>query len=83
VHFVTAELDGGPVIIRARVPVARGDGEHSLAEKVLGVEHRILPLVIGWFAAGRLRKDGERVILDDRALAAPLDYAGLPPDAGP
>jgi phosphoribosylglycinamide formyltransferase-1 len=84
VHFVTAELDGGPVIIRARVPVAPGDDEPSLAEKVHRVEHRILPLVIGWYAAGRLRKDGDRVIHDGRALAAPLDFADIPRgDAAP
>jgi phosphoribosylglycinamide formyltransferase-1 len=81
VHFVTAELDGGPVIIRARVPVAPGDDERSLAEHVHRVEHRILPLVIGWFAAGRLRKDGDRVIHDGRALTEPLDYATAPPAA--
>jgi phosphoribosylglycinamide formyltransferase-1 len=83
VHFVTAQLDGGPVIIRARVPVAPGDDEHSLAEKVHRVEHRIVPLVIGWYAAGRLRKDGERVILDGRVLAAPIDLATLPRDGAP
>lgn len=77
VHFVTAELDGGPVIARARVPVAPGDDEHSLADKVHRVEHRLLPLVVGWYAAGRLRKDGDRVIHDGRALVLPLDYADL------
>lgn len=82
VHFVTAKLDGGPVIIRARVPVASGDDAASLADKVHRVEHRILPLVIGWFAAGRLRKDGERVIHDGRPLAAPLDYADIERAAG-
>lgn len=82
VHFVTAELDGGPVIVRARVPVERGDDEHRLADRVHRVEHRILPLVIGWFAAGRLRKDGDRVRFDGRRLEAPLDLADLPADAG-
>lgn len=77
VHFVTDELDGGPVIIRARVPVARGEDEPGLAEKVHRVEHRILPLVAGWFAAGRLEKRGEHVMLDGRALSAPIDLADL------
>ncbi|MGE0372433.1 MAG: phosphoribosylglycinamide formyltransferase [Gammaproteobacteria bacterium] len=77
VHFVTDELDGGPVILRARVPVARGDDEAGLAEKVHRVEHRILPLAVGWFAAGRLEKRGEHVMLDGRALSAPVDLADL------
>ncbi len=77
VHFVTDELDGGPVIIRARVPVARGEDEPGLAEKVHRVEHRILPLVAGWFAAGRLEKRGEHVMLDGRTLSGPIDLADL------
>lgn len=82
VHFVTEELDGGPVILRARVPVAAGDDEHALADRVHQVEHRILPRVIGWFAAGRLRKDGDRVYFDGRPLNAPLEFADLPADGG-
>lgn len=78
VHFVTEQLDGGPVIVRARVPVARDDDEHSLAEKVQRMEHRILPLAIGWYAAGRIRKSNERVIHDGRVLAEPIDYAEIP-----
>jgi phosphoribosylglycinamide formyltransferase-1 len=82
VHFVTEQLDGGPVIIRARLPVAPGDDEAGLAAKVQRLEHRILPLVIGWYAAGRLRQHGDRVIYAGRPLAEPLDYATLPPAGG-
>jgi phosphoribosylglycinamide formyltransferase-1 len=82
VHFVTEQLDGGPVIVRARLPVARGDDETALAEKVQRLEHRILPLVIGWYAAGRLRQQGDRVIYDGRPLAEPLDYSSLAAAAG-
>lgn len=64
VHFVTADLDGGPLIIQARVPVLAGDDADTLAARVLEQEHRILPAAIRWFAEGRLRIEGERVMLD-------------------
>lgn len=55
VHFVTAELDGGPIILQARVPVLPEDDAATLAARVLEQEHRIYPAAVGWFAAGRLR----------------------------
>ena len=72
VHFVTTELDGGPVVLQARVPVLPGDDEAMLAQRVLVQEHRIYPLAIRWFAEGRLRLDGGVVRFDGRPLAAPL-----------
>lgn len=54
VHFVTPELDAGPVIIQARVPVKPGDSPEALAARVLKEEHRIYPTAIRWFAEGRL-----------------------------
>jgi phosphoribosylglycinamide formyltransferase 1 len=72
VHFVTTELDGGPVVLQARVPVLPGDDEAMLAERVLVQEHRIYPLAIRWFAEGRLRLDGGTVWFDGRPLEAPL-----------
>ena len=73
VHFVTAELDGGPVIMQARVPILPGDSPDTLAARVLTQEHRIYPRVVGWFAQGRLRlgEDG-RVRLDGAVLDAPV-----------
>lgn len=72
VHFVTRELDGGPVVLQARVPVLPGDDEATLAARVLVQEHRIYPRVIRWFAEGRLRCDGSAAWLDDRRLLAPV-----------
>ncbi len=73
VHFVTAALDGGPLIVQARVPVLDGDDADTLAARVLAREHRILPLAIRWFAEGRLSIEGERVLLDGKpALGASL-----------
>lgn len=72
VHFVTAELDCGPVVIQAVVPVLPGDDEARLAARVLEQEHRIYPQAIRWFAEGRLGFDGAgRVRIRDEAAAAP------------
>src|SRR5216117_30067 len=54
VHFVTPEVDRGPIIVQAAVPVRAGDTEESLAARVLQQEHRIYPLAIRWFVEGRL-----------------------------
>ena len=54
VHFVTPELDHGPIIIQAAVPVLPGDTEESLSERVLQQEHRIYPQALAWLAADRL-----------------------------
>lgn len=54
VHFVTPELDGGPIVIQAAVPVLPGDDEDSLAARVLAEEHRIYPQAVRWFVEGRL-----------------------------
>jgi len=64
VHFVTNDLDGGPVIIQAAVPVRAGDTADTLAARVLREEHRILPLAIRWFVDGRLSIRSGRVLLD-------------------
>ncbi len=81
VHFVTAELDGGPVVLQARVPVHAGDSPEQLAARVLEQEHRIYPEAIRWFAEGRLRlgEDG-RAELDGKPLRQPvtLDSADEP-----
>lgn len=72
VHFVTADLDGGPLIAQARVPVLEGDDADTLAARVLEREHEILPTAIRWFAEARLAIEGERVLLDgEPALQRP------------
>jgi len=64
VHFVTPDLDGGPVIIQARVPVLDGDDADTLAARVLEQEHIVYPRAIKWFAQGRLAVDKGIVLLD-------------------
>ena len=59
VHFVTSELDGGPAIIQAEVPILPGDDENALASRVLVQEHQIYPLAAQWYCEGKLAlKDG-------------------------
>jgi phosphoribosylglycinamide formyltransferase-1 len=72
VHFVTAELDGGPVVIQAVVPVLPDDDADTLAARVLAQEHRIYPRCIGWFAAGRLRQADGAAWLDNQRLDSPV-----------
>ena len=70
VHFVTEELDGGPVILQAKVPVFDGDSSDDLAARVHEQEHRIYPLVVKWFAEKRLSMQGDHAILDGNTLPA-------------
>jgi phosphoribosylglycinamide formyltransferase-1 len=72
VHFVTPELDGGPVVIQATVPVLPGDDEDSLAARVLTQEHVIYPRCIEWFATGRLELRNGVPWLDGAPLVAPI-----------
>ncbi|MFI8557678.1 phosphoribosylglycinamide formyltransferase [Pseudomonas putida] len=70
VHFVTEELDGGPLVVQAVVPVAPGDTADSLAQRVHHQEHQIYPLAVHWFAQGRLRLGEQGALLDDQPLPA-------------
>jgi phosphoribosylglycinamide formyltransferase 1 len=72
VHFVTAELDGGPIVLQSRVPVQPGDTEATLSARVLKTEHVIYPKVIGWLAEGRLQWRDNRPWLDGQPLERPI-----------
>ena len=72
VHVVTSDLDDGPVIARAPVPVLPGDDEAALAARVREVEHPLLVETVRLFAEGRLRLDGGAILLNGVPLAAPL-----------
>jgi len=61
VHFVTAELDHGAIVMQAAVPVLPGDDAKALSARVLSAEHRIYPQSVRWFVEGALVWDGERV----------------------
>ena len=78
IHFVTEELDGGPIIVQARVPVLDGDDESTLAARVLEKEHVIYPLAVRLYAEGRLKLEQEQVYLDQQPLEKPLLLNELP-----
>jgi phosphoribosylglycinamide formyltransferase-1 len=81
VHFVTEELDGGPLIIQVKVPVEADDDLDSLAGRVLTQEHLIYPTAIRWFAEGRLRMQGAQAVKDGAPLEGPvvMNYGEPPP----
>lgn len=68
VHFVTEELDGGPVILQAKVPVFEGDDEEDITARVQNQEHAIYPLVVSWFIEGRLQMRENSAWLDGNKL---------------
>lgn len=68
VHFVTAELDGGPIIAQSRIKVLVDDNTESLAKRVLVEEHKLLPKVIHWFTQGKLKLESNQAILNGQIL---------------
>jgi phosphoribosylglycinamide formyltransferase-1 len=78
VHFVRAEVDTGPIIGQAVVPVRDDDDEERLAARILAAEHRLYPLTVRLFAEGRLRIQGNRVAI---AGGRPPELAVLNPEA--
>jgi len=72
VHFVTAELDGGPVVLQSKVAVEPGDTEATLSARVQATEHIIYPEVLSWFAHRRLVWRHDAPWLDGRPLDAPI-----------
>lgn len=79
VHFVTPELDDGPIVIQAVVPVLPEDNEDSLAARVLAQEHQIYPQAVRWFVEGRLSLENGRVRVRD-AQPGPLGWCVPPVD---
>lgn len=72
IHFVTAELDGGPVVLQAEVPIDESDDADSLAAKVLVQEHIAYPLVVQWFVNQRIQWSETGVVFDGQTLQQPL-----------
>ncbi len=74
VHFVSNELDSGPVVIQAEVPVLENDSESTLAARVLEQEHIIYPMAISWYVEGRLKLEDNKVKLDNKTLDIPAQW---------
>ncbi len=68
VHFVSTDLDGGPIIVQASVPVLADDTAETLSQRVLEQEHRIYPLAVRWFCEGRLQCNAMHALLDGKIL---------------
>jgi phosphoribosylglycinamide formyltransferase-1 len=78
VHFVSAEVDAGPIIVQAAVPVLAGDDPERLAARVLEAEHRCYPLAVRLIAEGRVRIEGDRTVVESPGKDSPgADAAGL------
>ena len=71
VHLVTAEMDAGPIVAQAAVPVLDGDDEETLAARVLAAEHRLYVRALAMWATGEARLEGGRVMSADAAGDAP------------
>jgi phosphoribosylglycinamide formyltransferase-1 len=74
VHFVTAELDGGPVIAQTELPIQVGDTADTLAARLLPLEHQLLTATIDLIASGRVALGADGVTFDQRALSTPLRF---------
>lgn len=74
VHLVDQQVDHGPIIIQAPVPVLDGDTEKTLSARILEQEHRIYPQAIQWFSEGRIKVIGRRVIIEGGVTCAPNFY---------
>lgn len=70
VHFVTPELDGGPIILQAKVPIFIDDEEQDVIERVLAQEHQIYPMVVKWFCCDRLKMLNGKAYLDNQEIPA-------------
>ena len=70
VHYVVPELDAGPIVAQAAVPVRAGDDPDSLAARVIVQEHRLYPAALALVAGGHARLQGDRVVIEDDGAAA-------------
>jgi len=80
VHFGTPELDGGPPILQARIPIGPGDTAEAIASRVISQEHQLYPLVASWFVDERLSLKDGKAQLDGEVLGPTgIDYASCNP----
>ncbi|MDT8320084.1 MAG: phosphoribosylglycinamide formyltransferase [Xanthomonadales bacterium] len=72
IHFVTGELDGGPVLAQVSTPIKAGDDRHSMAQRLAPLEHRLLLASVEFLTRHEVKCNGNRIFVDGEALAAPL-----------
>lgn len=78
VHFVTPELDSGPIILQGKTLVKDTDTEQQLAQRIHAIEHKIYPQAVMWFAEGRLSLSGNSVLLDQHPITTPQEQSERP-----
>ena len=76
VHFVNSELDGGPILLQARLPILSSDSVESLELRIKTKEHLIYPTAISWFAEGRITLVDNEIYMDEKKMNGPvvMDY---------
>lgn len=77
VHFVTADLDAGPAVIQATLPIKSGEDASSIGKRVQVLEHKIYPIAARWYIDGRLRMQDHTAWLDSRPLTRPIQYEAV------
>ena len=75
IHFVTSELDGGPIIMQARLKTRKDHNPETLAADVLKLEHQLYPLAVGLFSEGRIQLQNNKVFLDKKPLNKPMQMS--------
>jgi len=74
VHFVTPDLDNGPVIIQGKVKIENDDTENTLKEKVHKIEHKIYPLAIKWISEKLVKKESDKCLFNNEILTTPIEH---------
>ena len=74
VHFVTSELDGGPVIIQGKINIEKQDNEASLKKRVHEIEYQIYPIAIKWFTEHYIKKSGNKCLFNNEVLECPIEH---------
>lgn len=77
VHFVVPEVDAGPIILQGRLKVTESDTSKTLQQRIHGIEHKIYPLAIKWFAENRINITGNKVLLDGETSPCQLQTFDL------
>lgn len=74
VHFVTTELDGGPIIVQGKTKILKNDDESILKNRVHKIEYNIFPLAIKWFIEGHIRQEDNKCYFDNEVLECPIEH---------
>ena len=74
VHFVTSELDGGPIILQGKIHITPQDTKHSLKSRVHEIEYQIYPIAIKWFTENYIKQDRNKCLFNNEVLECPIEY---------